>query len=420
MRLTLRRYGSTGVYGDYLKKPGVAGGQTVYGGDEANDDLILHGTAHATKTSSYVLLQPSGGKVGIGTSTPLAALHVGTGTANNSSDSQILISRAVDSTTAGNGHAFSDSSAVNRPGTVEYNSYDARITITGSHSYDHYAAFQSLPVISTSGGLTNHYGFYDGINRSGGAVTNRYGAYIAAPILSSGASITSQYGVYVDALSQATSNYALYTNAGLVRLGDIVQLANGRIRPTSDSATAFQFQNAAGSSSVVVINTTTPQVNVFAPIAAGANSAILGLILLKATYNDYPAQALITTYSAGAIGVSQYMYQNGSTTWRSAFSGAISRGAALQAQGDFVVITAPVQDIALGDALTTQPTTKFQIGESGVALFGVTPVARSTGWAATNVTTDKIFNANATTLDEVADVLGTLINYLISRGDLSA
>ena len=47
---------------------GHSGGRAIYGGTDANDDLTLEGTAHATKTSSYVTLQPTGGKVGIGTS----------------------------------------------------------------------------------------------------------------------------------------------------------------------------------------------------------------------------------------------------------------------------------------------------------------------------------------------------------------
>ena len=47
-------------------------------------------------------------------------------------------------------------------------------------------------------------------------------------------------------------------------------------------------------------------------------------------------------------------------------------------------------------------------------------VAQSTGWAVTNVTPDKTFDANSTTVDELADVLGTLITFLISRGDIGA
>ena len=40
----------------------------------------------------------------------------------------------------------------------------------------------------------------------------------------------------------------------------------------------------------------------------------------------------------------------------------------------------------------------------------------SFGYAPTNVTTDRAYDANATTLDEVADVLGTLIADLKSKG----
>ena len=57
---------------------------------------------------------------------------------------------------------------------------------------------------------------------------------------------------------------------------------------------------------------------------------------------------------------------------------------------------------------------------SNIGFNGVAPVARDTGWAVSNVTTDRVYDANATSLDEIADVLGTLITYLISRGDLGA
>jgi len=55
---------------------GIAGSQTIYGGTAANEDLTIEGTSHATKTSSYVILQPSGGNVGIGTTTPLSKLSI--------------------------------------------------------------------------------------------------------------------------------------------------------------------------------------------------------------------------------------------------------------------------------------------------------------------------------------------------------
>lgn len=43
---------------------------TLYGSSIANGDITIEGTSNATKTTSYVLLQPSGGNVGIGTITP--------------------------------------------------------------------------------------------------------------------------------------------------------------------------------------------------------------------------------------------------------------------------------------------------------------------------------------------------------------
>jgi hypothetical protein len=47
----------------------------INGGIAANDDLTLQGTTNATRTTSYVNLQPNGGNVGIGTATPSATLH---------------------------------------------------------------------------------------------------------------------------------------------------------------------------------------------------------------------------------------------------------------------------------------------------------------------------------------------------------
>ena len=76
---TQLQYNNAGAFG------GVSGATTdgtnifapiLYGGSAANDDITIHGTSNATRTTSYVNLQPSGGYVGIGTSTPSYPLHV--------------------------------------------------------------------------------------------------------------------------------------------------------------------------------------------------------------------------------------------------------------------------------------------------------------------------------------------------------
>jgi hypothetical protein len=51
----------------YALLAGRSGGQVLYGGVNSTDDLTLDSTAHATK--GYLILQPSGGRVGIGRST---------------------------------------------------------------------------------------------------------------------------------------------------------------------------------------------------------------------------------------------------------------------------------------------------------------------------------------------------------------
>ena len=59
-----------------LTTPTIA---AINGGTAANDDITIQGTTNATRTTSYVNLQPSGGNVGIGTSSPLAKMHVSNG-----------------------------------------------------------------------------------------------------------------------------------------------------------------------------------------------------------------------------------------------------------------------------------------------------------------------------------------------------
>lgn len=65
----------------------------------------------------------------------------------------------------------------------------------------------------------------------------------------------------------------------------------------------------------------------------------------------------------------------------------------------------------------TDGTTEIlKMDNTGAGWFGATPVGRSSAYTPTNVTTDRSYDANATTTDELADVLGTLIADLQATG----
>jgi hypothetical protein len=55
-----------------------------------------------------------------------------------------------------------------------------------------------------------------------------------------------------------------------------------------------------------------------------------------------------------------------------------------------------------------------------IGVFGALPTVRSTGWTAfTNLATDKTCDATNTSVNELADILGTLIEELKTKGLLS-
>jgi hypothetical protein len=67
------------------------------------------------------------------------------------------------------------------------------------------------------------------------------------------------------------------------------------------------------------------------------------------------------------------------------------------------------------EAIRVRGNTGAQIG-----LFGAAPVSQSTGWAVTNPVTRKTFDTTTVTLPQLAEAVGTIINYLISLGPLAA
>jgi hypothetical protein len=63
---------------------------------------------------------------------------------------------------------------------------------------------------------------------------------------------------------------------------------------------------------------------------------------------------------------------------------------------------------------------EFDEANTRIGFFGVTPAARATAYTPTNVTTDRTYDADSTTIDELADILGTLIADLKLYGLLQS
>jgi len=141
-------------------------------------------------------------------------LNIGDSTSTNSSDPMLNVNRDVDDTGSGNGHCFSDSSDVSRSGDIAYNSYDARTTFSGAEDYDHYAAFQDGCTIGSSGTTDLLYGLISAPTVNSGTVTDRR-AVDVFDVVGTG-TVATQYGLHVRDLTAATTNYAIYTNAGYV------------------------------------------------------------------------------------------------------------------------------------------------------------------------------------------------------------
>lgn len=170
----------------------------------------------ASSTGTSMVLFDQLGDIGLSNTSPDARIKIGNDS-TQSVDAQIVVARNVDNTTGpvttGNAHAFSDSSIVTRPGTIGYNSYDARTSFNGTSTFDHYAAFQGGEVYNSTGLMSNQYGFLDNpaINNTGN-ITNRYGFQAGDVTLGSTGAPANNFGFncLADFTSGTTGNWCFY------------------------------------------------------------------------------------------------------------------------------------------------------------------------------------------------------------------
>lgn len=96
-------------------------------------------------------------------------------------------------------------------------------------------------------------------------VASAYDIFLNGPLAGSGGSITTAYGLYVASITGGGTNYPIYTNSGLVRLGDTLQIVGNTRTGTSglpNSSIALLVNNSAltgtsqvGVSSVPIFST---------------------------------------------------------------------------------------------------------------------------------------------------------------------
>ena len=154
--------------------------------------------------------------------------------------------------------------------------------------------------------------------------------------------------------------------------------------------------------------------------ATGAITAGTSVSAASASITNAVTAASLTTtgnVTVGAVAsaVSATISQNNNTAL--ALSGS---SAGMTIGGDTVLYRSAADTLKTDDSLVVAGNAQFGTSSSStLGFYGTTPATQSTGWTVTNVTTDKAFNANATTVDELADVLGTLITTLKNTGLLA-
>lgn len=164
-------------------------------------------------------------------------------------------------------------------------------------------------------------------------------------------------------------------------------VANGETQPS------WKSTSSTGAADAHVVATDASGYTAVKKLISGERNATAGSVLVQAYYDDNPAQTLITEYSTGAMGLAQYMYQNASATWLSSFAyGSLRRSALTCSIYSLSYITAPAQNVAVGNALTTQPITVFSVSDTGnIASTGYTEMVEITAPSAGASNTARLF-----------------------------
>lgn len=183
----------------------------------------------------------------------------------------------------------------------------------------------------------------------------------------------------------------------------------------------YAGSNDTGSDHLYIANSNTPHPLIYGNMAIGTTHVQING---RTTTNNAPLevlklQNLVSTASTGGangFGVAQGLYAETAT------DGTYQQQA--QIATSWIDATNATRKAKLSlSAYDTAARLGIEIEASGSAVklgfFGATPIVKPSAYTPTNVTTDRSYDANATTTDELADVLGTLIADLQSLGLIS-
>lgn len=212
---------------------GVADSATAFADAKATGKLV-HRPKGIYKRGATTTTYASDGMEG--------TLWIGDRAVSYSDDAVVVVARNVDNTGSGNGHAFTDSSVLNRSGTVSYNSFDARIRVEGAYDFGHYAAFQVGPTLAGSGTMGDLFSFIASPAVESGTLTNCHGLLVNPPTVTGSGAVTNCYGMYApgtfgEAYNPATGDIYFFKNDSDAPSysGGRVQAAGGILAGTADT-----------------------------------------------------------------------------------------------------------------------------------------------------------------------------------------
>ncbi len=330
-----------------------------------------------------------------------------------------------------------------------YSAAPTAVIFTGSHA-------------SATVGVQNMYGYVStGTSGAQTTVTNYHGFWSKTPALSGSGAITNVYSVDVESVTVGTNGYGARIgahNSGNLWLNynaDPTGVAGGIIFGSSRDTTLHRsaastlrlanFTDVGGAGGTLQIGgyytgsayrnglifsagTDTSYIGSISLLRDGStvgaiSSSSSTVVTLTATGHNFSSTTALI-YLGGSLAL-----ERSTTTLRLGegfTSGILLRGNSSTApltfgtSADVNLFRNAADVLRTNDKLLVDLELEVDgaLNHDGttVGFYGVAPTTRSSAYTPTNVTTDRSYDANATTLDEVADVLGTLIADLQLTG----